>query len=158
MRRLAVLCAALLTITLLSGASASAGGNGDDKQLRLRTVTTEQDFLDLGASGPSLGDQFIFHDDLFQGGRKIGHDGGVCTVTSTQTGEQGEFECQVTFSLPHGQITTQALVAPGASFPQTFLIPITGGSGRYKDVGGQLKVIETSETEATLVFTLLHLG
>lgn len=58
-------------------------------------VTTEQSFLDLGAAGNSLGDQIVFTTKLLKGDTEVGHQGGVCTVTSV---ERNEAQCIATYS------------------------------------------------------------
>src|SRR5712691_8160537 len=118
-------------------ASASSGLSGP-KEIHLTSITDQSNFLDLGSSGPSQGDAFIFHDVLKREENTIGHDGGVCTITDAVAGEA---QCVVTLSLDGGQITAQGLFFPpqsGSAFVATF--PITGGSGIYRNVGGQVRV------------------
>ena len=49
-----------------------------DKQstFRVDAVTTEQNFLDLGAPGTSLGDQIVFTTQLLKGESEVGHQDG----------------------------------------------------------------------------------
>jgi hypothetical protein len=117
-------------------------------------VTDEENFLDLGDPGPSLGDEFIFHDVLWKHGDKVGHDGGVCTATSANEGEQGEFECEVTFWFEGGQIASQGLIQPPTDLPARFRLPVTGGSGRYEGAEGELHVLQRTETKAELTIHL----
>jgi hypothetical protein len=59
------------------------GSGGDDDRftvVRVTAVTVQEAGLDLGDTGDSLGDEFVFSDDLFSGGRKVGIDGVVCTL------------------------------------------------------------------------------
>src|SRR4051794_18305678 len=66
--------------------------------------------LDLGVPGPSLGDVQILNDKLVnRRGAVVGHDGGVCTITSLAPPETS---CTVTFALRGGQIATQFLNSP----------------------------------------------
>jgi hypothetical protein len=149
---------AAIGVTLLLGAMiagttltvASAGGN--EVELRFRAKTTEQTFLDLGEKGDSLGDQFIFHDVLRHAGERVGHDGGVCTITSLE-GPAGEAQCLVTAYLSGGQITFQGLIVETGD-PPRFTLAVTGGTGQYEGASGEVHVIEESETQARIIVHL----
>jgi hypothetical protein len=110
------LLASIVGVTTFPTAAAS---ETTEEVLRLKARMTEASFLDLGVAGPSLGDQFIFHDVLKLDGERIGRSGGVCTLTSTSTGAEGEFNCLVTLWLPDGQIATQALVTQTGETPES---------------------------------------
>lgn len=105
--------------------------------------------VDLGAEGPSLGDQIVFTNELTRGGREVGHEGALCTTVSL---ERQEAQCVATFELRGGQITVHGLVALGSMEP--YALPITGGSGTYQDAAGELRVTPVSETQGRLA---LHL-
>ena len=129
MKRLVAAAVAVVLVGLLAGAAlqASAGSRAvSTRTIQLFALTVEQKFLDLDARDFTLGDVFVFHDRLFRAGKRVGHDGGVCTVTSVRN--PGEANCVVTVSLPGGQITSQGLVS-GAEPPQTFILPIRGAQG-----------------------------
>jgi hypothetical protein len=150
--KLAAIGATLLLGAMVVGTTltvASAGGN--EVELRFRAKTTEQNFLDLGEKGDSLGDQFIFHDVLRQGGERVGHDGGVCTVTSV---EHSQAQCLVTAWLPEGQITIQGLVVETGDSPGRLVFAVTGGTGQYEGASGEVHVFEQSETLARIVVHL----
>jgi hypothetical protein len=53
--------------------------------------------------------------------------------------ERGEAQCLATYALPGGQITGQALIRLGD--PAPYAVAITGGSGKYKGVEGEILVI-----------------
>ncbi len=112
-------------------------------------VTTEQQFLDLGPAGNSLGDQIVFTGQLLQGDTEVGHQGGVCTVTSV---ERQEAQCVATYSFRGGQITGQALIRLGN--PAPYAVAVTGGSGRYQGAEGEVQVQPVSETRGILTFHL----
>src|SRR5256886_13179459 len=63
-------------------------------------------FLDLGAPGPSQGDEEILHDLVFSpdGRTQVGYDGGSCVLFDVAKPEEN---CTLTYSLPGGDITTQ---------------------------------------------------
>src|SRR5215210_943582 len=93
-----------LTFGAASLASPSGTAGHSVQIVHLVAMTTEQNFLDLGDTGLSLGDQFVFHDALLRNGTRIGADGGVCSAISPIS---GMFQCAVTFSLPGGRIAAQ---------------------------------------------------
>jgi hypothetical protein len=93
-------------------------------------LTTEQQF-----EGTALGDQIVFTTQLLKGDTEVGHQGGICTVTSVA---RAEAQCVATYSLPGGQITGQALIRLGD--PAPYAVAITGGSGKYEGVEGEVRV------------------
>src|SRR5947209_19647846 len=107
-------------------------------------------FLDLGAPGPSQGDEFIFHDLVFtpDGRTRVGHDGGSCVFFDVAKQEEN---CTLTYSLPGGEITVQFLNSPPAA--KTFAV--TGGTGTYRNVRGQGELVELGNETATLSFDLI---
>jgi hypothetical protein len=109
---------------LAVGAIGPAWGSSSDKDKQrtftLDALTTEQNF-----EGTALGDQIVFTTQLLKGDTEVGHQGGVCTVTSVQ---RNETQCLATYSLRGGQITGQALIILGD--PAPYAVAITGGSGR----------------------------
>jgi hypothetical protein len=151
-KRLGVLGAAVTLVALAVGlvgpAWGSSGDDGKQRTFRLEALSTEQNFLDLGAAGNSLGDQIVFTTQLLKGDTEVGHQGGVCTVTSVQ---RNEAQCIATYSLRGGQITGQALIRLGD--PAPYAVAITGGSGKYKGVEGEVRVRPASETQPRGILT-----
>ena len=92
-RKLAVSGAVLALGAMMFGTTLTGASAGTGEEIQFRAVTTESGFVDVGEKGTSLGDEFIFHDVLKHAGEKIGHDGGVCTVTSVRGPES---QCLVT--------------------------------------------------------------
>src|SRR4030088_558216 len=88
---LSVLGAAVALVALAVGlagpAWGSSGNDGQQATFRLDAVTTQQNFVDLGTPGTSLGDLIVFTGQLLQGDTEVGHQSGVCTVTSVQRNE-----------------------------------------------------------------------
>jgi allene oxide cyclase-like protein len=152
-KRLALLGTAIALVALAVGVMSPAWGSSGDRDrratFRVDAVTTEQQFLDLGAAGSSLGDQIVFTTRLLKGQTEAGHQGGVCTVTSV---ERQEAQCIATYSLRGGQITGQALIVLGN--PAPYAVAITGGSGKYKGVEGEVRVQPVSGTRGILTFHL----
>ena len=104
-KRLGVLGAAVALIALAGRVVSPAWGSSSNKDkqttFRVDAVTTEQKF-----EGTALGDQIVFTSQLLKGDTEVGHQGGVCTVTSVAPNEA---QCIATYSLRGGQITGQAL-------------------------------------------------
>jgi hypothetical protein len=126
----------------------------------LHLVATEVDstFLDLGAADFSVGDQFAFTNDLLSGGNKIGVDGGLCIVTRLTARGAATWKCVGSNMLPEGQITAQGLVtyAPGEEVKaDPYLFAITGGTGRYREAQGEVRIEEVSGTRLRLTFRIL---
>jgi hypothetical protein len=141
-----------------AGGTAHAAAAGRAQQFSIFTVTTQLNFVDLGDAGFSLGDELVFTDDVLtrRHGRRIGRDGGVCTVvrvTDAST-RSGMLQCQLTFSLPGGQITVQGLrQTTGGQVPHTVeRRPLTGGSGRYLGAHGEYAVRFLNNTDARVTF------
>ena len=127
-KRLGVTGAAIALVALAVGAISPAWGSASDKHKQttftVEALTTEQSF-----EGTALGDQIVFTGQLLKGDTEVGHQAGVCTVTSVA---RAEAQCIATYSLQGGQISCQALIVLGD--PAPYAVAITGGSGKYKGV------------------------
>ena len=146
-KRSVVLGAAVALVALTVGAIAPAWGAARDKDRQtftLEALATEQAF-----EGTALGDQIVFTGQLLKGDTEVGHQAGVCTVTSVA---RAEAQCVATYVLPGGQITGQALIHLGD--PTPYLGAITGGSGRYKGAEGEVRVQPVSDIRGILIFHL----
>jgi Allene oxide cyclase barrel like domain len=147
-RRSVVLGAAVALVALVVGAIGPAWGSSGDKDKRrtftLEALTTEQDF-----EGTALGDQIVFTSQLLKGDTEVGHQAGVCIVTSVA---RAEAQCVATYVLPGGQITGQALIRLGD--PTPYAGAITGGSGKYEGAEGEVRVQPVSGTRGILTFHL----
>jgi hypothetical protein len=104
---------------------------------------------DLGAPGPSAGDQRTFYDVLVnRKGRRVGYSGGSCAVESMQP---PVFSCTVTFSLPGGQLATQLLTTPG---PAPKALAVTGGTGAFRYARGEGRLVEHGKRTGSVTFHL----
>jgi hypothetical protein len=140
-----------LTFGAASLASPSGTAGHSVQIVHLVAMTTEQNFLDLGDTGLSLGDQFVFHDALLRNGTRIGADGGVCSVISPTS---GMFQCAVTFSLPSGRIAAQGLIAHSPGTNAAFVFAVTGGTGSYSKVAGEVKMVQSTNESALVTLRL----
>jgi hypothetical protein len=141
--------------------AASAASSSDESPGQIIDVVAKQaqedTFLDLGETGFSAGDQIVFTNDLFEGGMKVGEDGGTCTVVRMAAEGAFTVHCAGTNSLPGGQIAVQGLITVSPDTEgQPFHLSITGGTGRYRRARGQVVGVDASETEMRLRFELAH--
>lgn len=141
--------------------SASAGDRGHDdgddhgdaRIIRVMSREVDSADLDLGERGFSLGDRFVFTDNLIRHGMRVGTDHGECTVTRMQ-GQAGSFQCIATAVFRGmGQITVQGVAMFSEDDSSPFRLAITGGTGRFSDAGGHLVVHERGASDL-LVFHL----
>jgi hypothetical protein len=77
----------------------------------------------------SLGDELVFHDQLFSGSQHVGDEAGSCVIVDVT---HVLANCTMVIRLPGGTITGQFLDAP----PPHKQIAITGGTGVYDAAGG----------------------
>jgi type II secretory pathway pseudopilin PulG len=146
-KRLGLAGAAIALVALAIGVVSPAWGSSSDKDKQttftVEALTTEQHF-----EGTALGDQIVFTTQLLKGDTEVGHQGGVCTVTSVQ---RNEAQCIATYTFRGGQITGQALIRLGD--PAPYAVAITGGSGRYRGVEGEVRVRPASATQPRGILT-----
>jgi hypothetical protein len=128
---------ALGVLVFGTGVAAAHGERG--KTLRLGAELLQEEFLDLGDTGPSLGDELVFSETLFKGRRDVGMSGGVCSLThAVPPYDVVTLQCVVTLSLGRGQITLQGLIeVQGEDDPGPFELAITGGTGKFRGAGGE---------------------
>jgi hypothetical protein len=146
---------ALLAATL-SFASFASARTDNVTVLHLTTRDVEVQVVDIAPTGgpPSLGDYAVFRDDLFHDGRRVGFDGGVCTVVRAED-PPVVYQCVVTAHLPGGDLTIQGLLFEGRS---TNTYAITGGTGRWRNAGGQAVVRDITEAESRATVFISDLG
>jgi hypothetical protein len=148
-----VLACASITLASASArpqSAANTDNHGKVQVIQLVARTVREDFLDLDRNQrPSPGDQLVFFDNLFRDSKKVGIDGGACTVTDVSKDLSKEtVNCVFTLSLPRGQITVQGLITFTEAAPAPpFFVAITGGTGAYRTAHGEMKVTEVSQTE-----------
>jgi hypothetical protein len=150
-KRLAVIGAAAAVMALAVSMVVGPAGAQDDQRrtIRVTGVTIQDTFADLGEQGFSLGDKFIFSAGLRRHGERVGRLGVECTITMTRHG--GESQCVATARFGNGQITAQGLLA---GEPETFVFPVTGGSGAYLGAEGTVRVRQVTDTREILTFRL----
>jgi hypothetical protein len=99
----------------------------------------------------SLGDEIVFHDQLFSGGQHVGDDAGSCVLVDVSPAPLAN--CTMVIRLPGGSITGQFLNAP----PPRKQIAITGGTGVYHAAGGAGTLVEFGTFKGKLTLHVLSL-
>jgi hypothetical protein len=168
MRKTFGMCAVAALLFALAGVVASASGTGfasgeaSDHRghlqvLHVRTVDVAERFIDLGDPDFSQGDRNVFTADLYEGDRRVGFDGGFCTVVRIHPDGSSTLQCLGTNSLPYGQLTVQGFVNVSAEGElQPFELAITGGTGGYRTARGQVDGRPVGETGLDLVFRIFR--
>ncbi len=129
----AIACALLLVCVagMRGDLTAAAQGHGKTSHVVEHAITDT--VVDIGPPGDSLGDQLAFGNPVYDANdqQRVGRDSGNCV--RTVVGKQ--WECYWTTFLPGGQITVEG---PFYDSGQDSTLAITGGTGAYADVGGEL--------------------
>lgn len=103
-----------------------------------------------------IGEQIVFTDDiafLTDPGNVIGHHSGFCTrVRGGTPGNTNRYQCEATFRLPGGQLTARGVVDLPRPAGQTDPFAISGGTGAYDNIRGEVRVTKISDTEADYEF------
>jgi len=144
-----------LLAATLSFASFASAKTDNVTVLHLTAVDVESHFVDVAPTGgpPTLGDSFVGSENLFRDGRKVGFTGLVCTAVHVEH-PPFAFQCQATARIGGDQLTAQ-----GFAFDQpSSVFAITGGTGRWRNAGGQAVSRDISETESTLILFISDLG
>jgi hypothetical protein len=157
--RLFAVLALALTIGVVSLVATAGGAQKRGKKVQiinLMTQTDQEADLDLGPTGPSLGDRFVFTDNVFRGGRQVGVLGAECTVTrlepnpvpAGQEPTSAMVNCVATIQLPKGHVTLQGLLTFSEEAGNRFTIAITGGTGAYRTAHGEATLTENEDEDA----------
>lgn len=123
------------SVLLLAGAFLAASvTTASAETLKLVERATSDAVTDTGASGDSPGDILTFANDIYDADNKtkVGTDNGWCVRTVAGSA----WECFWTLILPKGQITVEGpFLDAGDS-----VLAITGGTGKYAAVKGEMKL------------------
>jgi hypothetical protein len=155
MRVIAVGGALAASALLMQGgaADASSGASDDHSDAGSKTLTFDVRFspfnyTDLGQPGPSAADVIVFHDTLFQHGRRVGDEVGSCVLVDPS----GLANCTAVVRLGQEDTLTYAFVnAP----PPRKVVAITGGSGAYRTAHGDGVLVEHGDGTGTFVLTVI---
>ena len=152
---------AALAGMVVGGASlATAEGHRHATTLTLKSTTIDDTDLNLGPRSFGVGDQFLFRERLrTTEGKRVGTAHGVCSATEVnERAQRVSFRCGVTFVFGrHTSIDVSGVVTfSPANEGKPFFLPLTGGSGRYIGVEGELRVLETSDTTSIYRFRFVE--
>jgi hypothetical protein len=157
MRKLAIIGATLAVLAgitaAMSLASASAAPTSaatmSVKVLHLISRQISLEVVDIGAKGDSPGDQVIETTADFAHGKQVDRSVLNC-VDITVTTSGFDVLCHGALIFRDGQVQLQG----ETNFSTPFTVAVTGGTGAYQNVGGQLTVEGTLPDGTTDVETL----
>ena len=101
----------------------------------------------------ALGDEIVFHDQLYANGKQVGDDVGSCVIASN-TPPELLANCSLVIRLPDGNLTGQFVAIQG---PEPRQIALTGGTGRYRNAGGEGTLVEFGNGTGRMTLHVLSL-
>ena len=101
----------------------------------------------------ALGDELVFHDQLFAKGKQVGDDVGSCVIASI-TSQELAANCSLVIRLPDGNLTGQFIAVAG---PAPREIALTGGTGSYRSAGGEGTLFEFGNGKGRMTLQVLSL-
>jgi hypothetical protein len=101
----------------------------------------------------ALGDEIVAHDQLFSHGQPVGDDAFSCVVVSVPP-DTTLANCTGVFRLPGGTIAIQTTATPG---PAPKELAVTGGTGSYRNAGGDGTLVEFGNGKGRLTLHVLSL-
>ena len=106
--------------------------------------TSPAEFIDAGEPGDSVGDLLTFDQPLLdEDMQEIGNNSGTCIRTRAAH----SFQCQWTLTLANGTIQVA-----GREFDQgTSTLGITGGTGKYSGISGEMESINNNDGTFTQI-------
>jgi hypothetical protein len=150
LRRVVTTAIAASAVALAIGgvSIARAGGpHATNHTFTLKEVDTQATFVNIShTKNGKPGDEFIFHAKFTSAGRLIGTADVVCTLVFNSNSN-----CVGTVKLPGGTLGVSTL-APSSNGPVH--VAITGGTGRFAKVRGQMTSTPTSNNTSSDVFHL----
>ena len=144
-----------LLIATLSFASFASAHTDDVKVLHLTGVAVEEHVVDVVApeGEPGAGDSFLISENLFHKGRKVGFSTIQCTFVRTDN-PPSALQCVISARILGDLLTVQGI---GLDRPRN-VFAITGGTGRWRNAGGQVVVRDVSDTESAITLYISDLG
>jgi hypothetical protein len=98
----------------------------------------------------ALGDEVVLHDQLSSRGEQVGDEVGSCVIAAVTP--EILANCSGVIRLPGGNITFQFPNVPG---PTPKDLAVTGGTGSYRNVGGEGTLVEFGNGKGRLTLHLL---
>jgi hypothetical protein len=165
MRRVVLTGAAAALVLALAGvvAISAASQAAEPSTHKAKTLTFEvvfSPFAPIAANNVrdpnspfALGDEIVFHDQLFADGKRVGDDLGSCVIVSI-TAQELAANCSLVIRLPGGNLTGQFVAIAG---PAPREIALTGGTGRYRTAGGEGTLAEFGNGRGRMTLQVLSL-
>jgi hypothetical protein len=144
-----------LLVTTLSFASFASAHTDDVKVLHLIGHEVESNEVDHDPDSPepALGDGFVLSENLLRDGHKVGISGVVCTFVRLAN-PPSALECVISARIGSDQLTLQ-----GLAFDQPRnVFAITGGTGRWRNAGGQAVVRDLPSGDSDITLFISDLG
>ncbi len=145
------IAAGVLVLGLVAGTTAAIAGPNLTAPITIKVFTKliNQEFVNVGPSGISQGDQLIVNDNLTQNGKVVGSDAQVCTYTNAN---KKQLECVWTLSLfVRGQVVLSGIINFNKA---TNVLAVTGGTSSLSNTRGYATVLHFSQKTNTIT---LHL-
>jgi hypothetical protein len=98
----------------------------------------------------SIGDEIVFRDQLFSKAKQVGDDAGSCVIAAVAP--EVVANCTGVFRVPGGTIAAQFLSMPG---PAPKDLALTGGTGAYRNIGGEATLVEFGNGTGRLTMRVL---
>jgi hypothetical protein len=164
MRRILLTGAAAALVLALAGVGAISATSqaAEPSTPKARTFTFDvvfSPFTPIAANNErdpnspfALGDEIVFHDQLFADGKQVGDELGSCVIASL--GPPLEANCGLVIRLPEGNLTGQFIAVQG---PEPREIALTGGTGRYRNAGGEGTLVEFGNERGRMTLHVLSL-
>jgi hypothetical protein len=164
MRKVALTGAATaLMLALASVAAIAAASQGSEPSThKAKTLTFDvvfSPFSPIAANNQrdpnspfALGDELVFHDQLFANGKQVGDDVGSCVIAALTP--QLLANCSLVIRLPDGNLAGQFVAIQG---PEPKQIALTGGTGSYGAAGGEGTLVEFGNGNGRLTLQVLSL-
>jgi hypothetical protein len=163
MRKVALTSAAVALVLGLAGvvAISAASQAAEPSTAKPKTLTFDvvfSPFSPIAANNVrdpnsdfALGDELVFHDQLFAKGKQVGDDLGSCVIVSITTSELLA-NCTLVIRLPGGNLTGQFVAIAG---PTPRELALTGGTGSYRNAGGEGTLVEFGNGNGRLTLHVL---
>jgi hypothetical protein len=101
----------------------------------------------------ALGDELTFHDQLFSQGQHAGDEVGSCVIVSIPP-DPVLANCSLVARVPGGNIAAQFVAIQG---PTPKKLALTGGTGIYRNIGGDGTLVEFGNGKGRLTLDVLSL-
>ena len=141
------LAAAAVIAVSVAVASGSDKPASASKTTRAQSTTVSVEQVDNAPPGVSAGDLLVFRNRLTRAGKALGSLEIACTFVKLEE----DYACHGTAFLPGGRLALSGALSLDR---QTNVLPIIGGTGRYRRARGTLTARQTGEETSVLRFDI----